>query len=143
MRRLLPLLVAALCCAAAAPAHAAPITLKKSMWGPIERGGVSQFPIYADLGVGIWQYTIRWDQVAPTRPADPANFNDPAYVWPADLDRAIAEAKRYGIKVAPMVLGAPAGPTAVVTGAGRRTTRRISRRSSRPRRVATRTPGTG
>ena len=30
-------------------------TAKKSIWGPVTRHGKSQFPIYHDLGVGIWQ----------------------------------------------------------------------------------------
>jgi hypothetical protein len=107
MRRLLPLLVAVLACALAAPASAAKVTLKKSMWGPITRDGKSQFPIYADLGVGIWQHTISWPVVAPTRPVDPTNPDDPAYNWPADIDTAIAEGRKHGIKVSLMLISSP------------------------------------
>jgi hypothetical protein len=107
MRRLLPLLVAALCCAAATPADAARQTIKKSMWGPIVRDGQSQFPIYKDLGVGLYQYTVNWSQVAPTKPKDPSNFNDPAYQWPAELDVAVREGSKHGVKVAVMLIGAP------------------------------------
>ena len=108
MRRLLPLLVAVLACAAtAAPASAARITLKKSIWGPITRDGQSQFPIYADLGVGIWQHTLTWDSVAPTRPLDPTNPADPAYNWPTDIDTAVSEARKYGIQVSLMLIFAP------------------------------------
>jgi hypothetical protein len=92
---------------AAAPASAAPITVKKSMWGPIERDGVSQFPVYADLGVGLYQTMVFWNDVAPSKPADPRNPADPAYQWPAEVDRAIAEGARYGIQVSVMILGAP------------------------------------
>ena len=87
-------------------ASAAPST-KKSIWGPVTRDGVSQFPIYRDLGVGIWQYSIRWDEVAPERPADPRNPFDPAYRWPLELDTAVAEAQASGIRVSVMLLGAP------------------------------------
>ena len=45
---------------------------KKAIWGPAEVNGVSQFPIYQDLGVGIWQNRINWSDVAPTRPGQPA-----------------------------------------------------------------------
>src|SRR4051812_1340275 len=107
MRRLLPLLVAVSACALAGPATAAPLTIKKSMWGPVTVDGVSQFPIYADLGVGLYQTTVHWDEVAPTRPADPSNPGDPAYQWPTRVDQAITEADKYGIKVSIMLIGAP------------------------------------
>jgi hypothetical protein len=108
MRRLLPTLLAMTVCAVVAPiANATPITIKKSIWGPVERDGKSQFPIYADLGVGLYQYTIGWQDAAPTKPDDPANPADPAYQWPASLDEAIQEADKYGIKVSVMLIGAP------------------------------------
>src|SRR3954470_23755339 len=107
MRRLLPLLVVGFACALAAPAGAAPITIKKSIWGPVTLDGVSQFPIYADLGVGLYQYTVRWDDVAPRRPDDPANPNDPAYRWPDALDFAVSQAQQYGMQVSVMLIGAP------------------------------------
>jgi hypothetical protein len=69
------------------------------MWGPVEVNGVSQFPVYADLGVGIWQTSLAWDKVAPTRPADPRNPRDPAYHWPTVIDQAASEGARYGIRV--------------------------------------------
>ena len=78
------------------------------MWGPVERDGESQFPIYEDLGVGLWQTTVRWD----ARRADAGrrtrrNPNDPAYDWPAEIDVAIAEGGEHGIKVSLMLIGAP------------------------------------
>jgi hypothetical protein len=107
MRRLLPLLVAVLACALCAPAHATDISRKKSIWGPITVDGKSQFPIYADLGVGIWQHTISWPAVAPSRPVDPKNPDDPAYDWPSDIDTAIAEARKHHIKVSLMLISSP------------------------------------
>ncbi len=101
----LPFLLAVL---VAAPAQATPVTQKKAIWGPAQLDGVSQFPIYADLGAGIYQYTVRWDAVAPTKPANPRDPADPAYHWPADVDFALAEGAKYGIKVSVMVIGAPA-----------------------------------
>src|SRR5215212_7593452 len=44
---------------AAVPA-AADVTPKKAMWGPIEVRGQSQFPIYEQLGVGIFQWRLDW-----------------------------------------------------------------------------------
>src|SRR5688572_23128014 len=89
-----------------ATAEAAP-SVKKSMWGPVERDGVDQFPIYEELGVGIYQIAVRWEAVAPTRPANPRDPADPAYRWPADADLAVARAASRGIEVAVMLIGAP------------------------------------
>jgi hypothetical protein len=83
-------------------------TLKKAIWGPIEVGGQSQFPVYRELGVSIFQKQLSWNRVAIRRPADPRNPNDPAYSWPTDVDRAISEGGRYGIGISLAVIGTPA-----------------------------------
>lgn len=88
-------------------AEAAPTTIKKSMWGPVEVDGQSQFPVYKDLGVGLYQYVVYWDQVAPSRPMSPTNPNDPAYQWPAELDKAVVEANKVGIELSVMLISAP------------------------------------
>jgi len=80
---------------------------KKAIWGPVRVGGVSQFPIYRELGVGIWETRVSWATVTPTRPTDPRDPSDPAYRWPADLDDAVAEGKRYGIRVAVVLTESP------------------------------------
>jgi hypothetical protein len=79
----------------------------KAIWGPTQVDGVSQFPTYSDLGVSIYQTQIQWNQVAPTRPARPGDPNDPAYSWPADIDYAVSEAERVGMRVAVQVLYSP------------------------------------
>jgi hypothetical protein len=91
---------------AAAPADAT-VSRKKAMWGPLEVNGISQFPTYADLGVGIYQMSMAWDRVALTRPVDPRDPTDSAYRWPAVIDRASAEGARYGIQVSLMVMRSP------------------------------------
>ena len=48
-----------------APASAAPY---KSIWGPLEVGGVTQFPTYQRLGVGIYQVSLSWSAAAPCAP---------------------------------------------------------------------------
>jgi hypothetical protein len=80
---------------------------KKSMWGPATVDGVSQFPIYRDLGVGIWQASLSWRDVAARRPQKPTDPADPAYTWPADLDAAIADAASHGIAVSLLVMHTP------------------------------------
>ena len=89
-------------------ADAASPSRKKAIWGPVRVNGVSQFPIYHQLGAGIFLYRLNWSGVAATRPAHPANPADPAYQWPAELDDAIAQAKRYGIRVGIALDDAPA-----------------------------------
>ena len=89
------------------PAAAAEPTRKKSIWGPIEHNGVSQFPIYRELGVGIIQTAVAWSSVAPTRPQNPTDPADPAYLWPAEIDVAVAEGARHGISVSILLNGAP------------------------------------
>jgi hypothetical protein len=89
-----------------APAASA-AKLHKGFWGPTQVNGVSQFPIYKDLRVDIYQTGISWAQVAPTRPANPRDPADPAYTWPADIDYALQEAQRHGMRVLLMLTGAP------------------------------------
>ncbi|MDX6225586.1 MAG: polysaccharide biosynthesis protein PslG [Frankiales bacterium] len=103
------LAVVALGAAWGAPAQSAPrhYSVKKSIWGPVNFNGRSQFPIYHDLGVGIWQDAINWDQVAPSRPASPRDPADPAYQWPAELDQAVREARKYRIRIALQIRFAP------------------------------------
>jgi len=80
---------------------------EKGFWGPATVDGKSQFPIYRDLRVTLYQTQLRWDLVAPTRPADPTNPADPAYRWPAELDFVMPEARKYRMKVLLMLIGSP------------------------------------
>lgn len=81
---------------------------KKAIWGPVTYEGKSQFPIYHDLGVGIFQIALDWSSVAPSRPANGADPDDPAYKWPTDMDLAVREAQRYGIRISVMLIRTPA-----------------------------------
>ena len=74
--RILLALCALLLLALPVSAEAAP-SRKKAIWGPATVNGRSQFPIYRDLGVGIWQDRVNWSVVAPTRPANPRDPLDP------------------------------------------------------------------
>src|SRR4051794_41738592 len=100
---------AALCGPLATPAGAATrhFTAKKAIWGPVIYEGKSQFPIYHDLGAGIWHSAIDWNAVAPSKPAHPRDPADPAYNWPAELDQATSEARKYKIRVALQLRKAP------------------------------------
>ena len=62
VRRALPFLLLIL---ALTPATAdAAVSHKKAIWGPAEIDSASQFPVYKDLGVGVFQMKLEWDQVA-------------------------------------------------------------------------------
>ena len=72
---------------------------KKAIWGPVTVNGQSAFPIYHDLGVGIFQMGLNWAAVAPNRPRHAREPGDPAYRWPADIDYAVSQAAQYRMRV--------------------------------------------
>lgn len=88
-------------------AAAPPVSLKKAIWGPVFRDGVSQFPIYRNLGAGIYETNLQWSAIAPQRPAHPTNPDDPAYQWPSDVDAAVREAAKYHMRVSLQLIYAP------------------------------------
>jgi hypothetical protein len=102
-----------ICAALATLAHAvvAPlpaVAAEKAIWGPTDLpSGRSAFPVYRDLGVDTYQAQVDWATIAPRRPAQPRNRNDRAYRWPTHIDRAIAESRRNGIRVALLVSRSP------------------------------------
>jgi hypothetical protein len=79
----------------------------KAIWGEAFRNGVNQFPIYKRLGVKIFEQDLYWNQVAPVRPRDPANPNDPAYQWPTSIRQAITEARVFHMQVLLQIIGTP------------------------------------
>jgi hypothetical protein len=91
----------------AATSSLARASATKAMWGPAVHGGASLFPTYRDLGVKIYEDRLYWSSIATRRPDNSRNPNDPAYVWPAEVTQAVAEAKRYHIQVALQISGAP------------------------------------
>lgn len=103
-------LLAALCVTGglATPATAAPDP-KKAIFGPIAAAdGTSAFPTYRDLGVGTYQYRLRWREVAPSRPRSPTSPRERTYIWPDELDFALDQAKLNGMQVAVTVDSTPA-----------------------------------
>ncbi|MGH2956035.1 MAG: cellulase family glycosylhydrolase [Solirubrobacterales bacterium] len=94
---------------AAQPAQAEAVaqTPKKTMWGPAVYEGRDMMPTYRDLGVGIYATTAHWDQIAPTKPVNPTDPNDPAYTWPSYITEAIPAAAANGIRVQILIRGTP------------------------------------
>jgi hypothetical protein len=103
--RALALLIAVVAAVSAAYAPPASARVAKGFWGVTHIRGVSEFPIYDDLGVDIFQYTIRWDQVASTRPKDPRDPADPAYRWPDEVQFAVDEARKHKMRISLVLTG--------------------------------------
>ena len=106
VRRALSCLLLVLVAVPATSANAA-VTTKKAIWGPVEIDSQSQFPVYKELGAGIYQTTLNWAEVASLEPLDAKDVEDPSYEWPDEIDTAIAEAKQRRHPVALTVTGAP------------------------------------
>jgi hypothetical protein len=83
----------------------AAVSTHKLIWGPTD---AAAFDTYADLGAGLYEITINWSRIAPTKPAYPTDPTDPAYQWTPAVDEAIANAQKHGIQVVLEVAGAPA-----------------------------------
>ena len=97
----------ALALSAAAPSSAP--AAEKAIWGPAGEvtGHGNAFDFYRRLGVDTYQIHLNFETTAPTKPAAPRDPLDPAYRWPAELDRAVAEGARTGIAVAILVSRSP------------------------------------
>lgn len=87
----------------AAKASAA-VTTHKLMWGPYDE---KAFNDYQDLGAGLYEFTVNWADIAPTKPSDPTNPADPAYRWTPAVEEIIERASSRGIQVVLEVMGAP------------------------------------
>ncbi len=106
MRRFLVVLATLIASALAVPAGAD--AALKAIWGPRTLpNGKNAFDVYAELGVDVYQHTVFWNRIAPRRPANPRNPNDPAYTWPERLDVANALAAERGINLALLVTASP------------------------------------
>ena len=81
---------------------------EKAIWSQPELpGGGSPFPAYERLGVDTLQLSVDFSSVAPKRPANPTDPDDPAYRWPELLDTQVRDAVRYDINPALLVISSP------------------------------------
>jgi hypothetical protein len=112
MRKLGPALVLVLLCAAlgAGRANASPYALygiQDDAWLRYGNGSVTERAMQLkSMGVGIVRFTLRWDQVAPTRPANARNPGDKAYKF-APFDEIFAALKAEKIPVVVTIWGSP------------------------------------
>jgi hypothetical protein len=58
------------------------------------------------MGVDAVRYTLRWDWIAPTRPAHPSDPSDPAYQW-ARTDQVLDGLHLHGIDALVTLWGTP------------------------------------
>ena len=126
--------------ALAAPSQAHHGSQKKAIWGPATG---EAFRTYHRLGVGIYEMSLSWSAIARTRPAEPADPNDPAYAGRPTSMRRSAGRSRYGIRMMLMLIRTRRGRTAAATRTGRRRVRRTSPTSPRRRRAAIPPSATG
>jgi hypothetical protein len=106
VRRTLVILTALLVLLPVTAAQAARST-KKAIAGPVELDGLSAFPVYRDLGAGIYVGTLDLAQVAAFKPARARDPEDPSYDWPQDLDEAMSDAKDAHMQIALTLTNAP------------------------------------
>ena len=114
-RRILIGLVAALALALPAGAHASPYIqygIQDDAWliaGPGHGDGSTieeRVLRLKALGVKLVRFNIRWNEVAATRPARPANHLDPAYRWD-HADALLPVLRSHGITAVVTIVGAP------------------------------------
>ena len=102
--------LALVCAATPAVASAAPgiaYGLTDDAWLANGPGTVEDRVTTLDgLGVQVVRFTVRWDQVAPTEPANPEDPQDPAYDWSTSTEVLNALHSR-GIDVVLQLDGAP------------------------------------
>jgi hypothetical protein len=107
---LLTLVAAATAVAAAAPASAsryARYGVQDDGWLLYGPGTLEQrLGTLDDLGVQVVRLTVRWDQVAPTKPADQRDPYDPAYRW-GPFEDALKGLRAHHIAALVTIWGAP------------------------------------
>jgi glycosyl hydrolase family 1 len=102
--------LAALALLAAVPAHAsssARFGIQDDAWLEFGPGTLAERVATLDgLGVRVVRFTLRWDAVAPRRPARATNQADPAYRWGVYGD-VVDELHAQGISVLLTLWGSP------------------------------------
>src|SRR5881392_1901786 len=109
--RILVVLVAALAAVAVAPrAHAASgvrYGLTDDAWLTNGPGTLtSRVATLRATGVGVVRYTLRWDQIARSKPAAAADPEDPAYDWSAPAE-GLDALHAGGVDVLLQLVGTP------------------------------------
>ena len=64
------------------------------------------WPLARGLGVQVVRYNVAWNLIAPTRPADALNIDDPAYDWSA-VDRVVDGSDAMGARALLTIVQSP------------------------------------
>jgi hypothetical protein len=112
MRHRLPLLLAAIVLTLAAAPHASAASgvkfgLTDDAWLTNGSGTLDQRLAKLDtLGVHVVRLTLRWDQIAHTKPTVPSDPTDAAYDW-TTVDPVLDGLRQHGIEVVLQLVGTP------------------------------------
>jgi hypothetical protein len=92
--------------AAARAAHQMPVGFFDDVSFRFSPDSQTNIAAAASTGASIIHTTANWSTIAPTRPADATNGDDPAYRL-TDIDDLVANASRAGMRVMINITGAP------------------------------------
>jgi hypothetical protein len=105
------LLVAVAACLAAGSSQASRDVrygIQDDAWLEAGPGTLEQrLATFKRLGVPLVRFTLRWNEVAPRRPANPTSPRDPAYDW-GRPDRILRGLRRHGLTPVLTLVGTPA-----------------------------------
>ena len=111
---MLVLLSAVVACVAAGPVQASKgvqYGIQDDAWLEYGPGTLQQrLATFKRLGVQLVRFTLRWNEVATWRPANPSSPRDPAHHWRLP-DRALRGLRRHGLTPVLTLLGTPSGRT--------------------------------
>ena len=81
--------------------------IQDDTWLEFGPGTINQrLATFKRLGVPIVRFTLRWNQIALSRPKNPASPRDPAYDWHRP-DRVLRGLRRYGLTPVVTLVGTP------------------------------------
>ena len=102
--------VAATACVAASSVHASKgvrYGIQDDAWLEFGPGTLNQrLATFKRLGVPLVRFTLRWNEIALRRPANPTSPRDRAYDWRRP-DRILRGLRRYGLKPVLTLVGTP------------------------------------
>ena len=106
--RIVPIAVAAAVAAVFASQASANRYMLKGIYDPVQPIAApdTTFPLLKTLHVQVLRMDMPWPQIAPKRPAHPADPNDPAYDW-SQYDTFVKNAHAHKIQVIFEIWGTP------------------------------------
>jgi hypothetical protein len=103
---LLTVLLTSLVPAGTATASASHLLLGVQDDALLTSGETGAWPAVTTLHPGVVRYNVTWNAIAPTRPEDPADPDDPAYDW-STVDQLVSRVADIGAQTLFTVVGSP------------------------------------